>query len=513
MSGCPRPVWNVILIGQHLAKRPPIGPLDHRENDWSTGLHALSLNAVVQLFTSLELEFQSPDSPTMNDGVQTQTSSRTQLHEKLPQLQNCIKRDPSGYHDDFLRQLRHYESERSLLRLAPNQPAPALLPLLSFLSHTASCYPIECSDLASDWTSLVLENAAVLDPEVRKALVQALVHLRHQNLLESPALFSLCFELFQCPDKKLRVYMYQQLHADLKALSGSYAAGHVKTKASKKKSKISRNPQVLRQLQCFLFDQLELDGQEWRQRVALDLIIQMYKHQCWVDRQTVNCIANVGCTSSRLKILVKSMHFFLGVENHDLEDELDEGMSSCFDMVNIDMLNISIYCIDASSKPEEEMKEVNYHEHSKKTRSRYRKTRSALIKNRQIRNRLRSATTVSNPLFPALEMLHDPQGVVERTFRKLKSSTESFAVKLIMMDYMSRIVGVHELIFFPLYSHIQRYIQSHQENVTQILAYLIQACHKNIPAEELWPIVSTIATNFITDRCVGIVLWVYSWSN
>jgi protein SDA1 len=55
-------------------------------------------------------------------------------------------------------------------------------------------------------------------------------------------------------------------------------------------------------------------------------------------------------------------------------------------------------------------------------------------------------------------------------------------------------------------SFMQRYLTSHQQDVTQIMAYLVQACHSNVPPEELMPCVKAIAFHFVTDRCSNEVI-------
>jgi protein SDA1 len=70
-----------------------------------------------------------------------------------------------------------------------------------------------------------------------------------------------------------------------------------------------------------------------------------------------------------------------------------------------------------------------------------------------------------------------------------------------MLNFVTRLVGQHRLILLQLYSFLQRYLQAHQTNVTQILAYLIQACHELVPPDELAPVVKNIARAFISDGC------------
>lgn len=58
-------------------------------------------------------------------------------------------------------------------------------------------------------------------------------------------------------------------------------------------------------------------------------------------------------------------------------------------------------------------------------------------------------------------------------------------VKLLMMNFISRVVGAHRLLLLPFYSHLQRYVASQQREVTHILAYLVQACHDLVPPDEV----------------------------
>jgi protein SDA1 len=53
---------------------------------------------------------------------------------------------------------------------------------------------------------------------------------------------------------------------------------------------------------------------------------------------------------------------------------------------------------------------------------------------------------------------------------------------------------------------VQRYLTSHQRDVTAMLAYFVQACHAAVPPEELVPVLKAIAFNFITDRCSNEVI-------
>ena len=77
-----------------------------------------------------------------------------------------------------------------------------------------------------------------------------------------------------------------------------------------------------------------------------------------------------------------------------------------------------------------------------------------------------------------------------------------------LMNFVSRLIGQHRLLVLPFYSFVQKYLSAHQASVTQVLAYLVQACHDLVPPDEVYPVIRTIANNFVTDRCSPEVIQV-----
>ena len=67
-----------------------------------------------------------------------------------------------------------------------------------------------------------------------------------------------------------------------------------------------------------------------------------------------------------------------------------------------------------------------------------------------------------------------PQTFAERLFARLQKANERLETRLAMMAVISRAVGVHQLLLLNFYPFLQKYIQPHQRDVTQILAILIQ---------------------------------------
>ncbi|KAG6610299.1 SDA1 family protein [Phytophthora cinnamomi] len=387
------------------------------------------------------------------------SASRPDVIGKLPQLQNMVKRDPVGYRSEFLMQLRHFESEYQLFLLQPTKESAHFGALVSFLSHVAKCYPVEMAAFPEQVMALLRDNYLVLEPELRKTLVQSLMLLRNRGLVDAITLLKLFFELFRCPDKRLRELLYKHIVSDIRQLNAT-----------------SRNVKVNKALQNFLFEMLQ-DESEHAAIKSLQVLMELFKRKIWHDQRSVNVIAT-ACTSKNTKLLVMALSFFLGIDEDILEDE------------------------EQQKKEKKALVTVDFHSHSKKTKKRQRDTLQALSKNKRARKRELDFMAT----FPAIELLNDPQGVAERQLKLLKSCTERFEVKLLMMNFIGRVLGFHKLVVLPFYPLLQRYLQSHQQNVTAILAYLVQSCHDEIPPEELLPIVKSIAHNFVTERCSSEVI-------
>lgn len=65
---------------------------------------------------------------------------------------------------------------------------------------------------------------------------------------------------------------------------------------------------------------------------------------------------------------------------------------------------------------------------------------------------------------------------------------------------ISRVIGVHELIFENFYPFLQRYLQPSQLQVTVVLACMVQACHKLVPPDVLQPVLKQVVDQFVHDK-------------
>ncbi|EDQ85727.1 uncharacterized protein MONBRDRAFT_38740 [Monosiga brevicollis MX1] len=385
----------------------------------------------------------------------------------LAQLQNLIKRDKEAYAEEFFQQYRRYEAMSQVFRLKPDSAHEDFGELVSFLSAVAHCFPDTLKNLPQELAELLEKHAEVLDPELRMTLCRALILLRNKDMIKSSALLQLFFTLFRCPDKQLRSTLYNHIVNDIRRLNAKH-----------------QNHAVNKALQNYMFTMIN-DPCLVAARKCLDAMIELYNRNIWKDDKCVNVIAQ-ACLHEQSKIATTAVNFFLQdkiVQQIDGDDE------------------------DAMSTYKAAMAA---NEHNRKTAKR-KKQASKALKQAQRQERKRNNVPVFH--FQALHQIHNPQtthgislrifrsGFAERLLAKLRQSkSDKFDVRLMYMNLISRLVGVHELVLLNFYPFLQRYLQPYQQDVTKVLTYLAQASHEYVPDDALESILKTIADNFVTER-------------
>lgn len=385
------------------------------------------------------------------------------LPNNLPQLQNLIKRDPHSYLDEFLQQYRHYQSNVQIFKLQPDKPNKELAELVMFLAQVGHCYLEQMSTFPQELTELLLAYHTVLEPDLRMTFCKALILLRNKNLISPSGLLELFFELLRCHDKLLRKTLYTHIVSDIKNINAKH-----------------KNNKVNTMLQNFMYTMLR-DSNPIAAKISLDVMAELYKRNIWNDAKTVNVITT-ACFSKVTKILVAGLKFFLGKD----EDEKNDSDSD-----------------SEAEGPSARDLMIRYSTGKKtsKNKKKLEKAMKVLKKHKK-----KSKAEVFN--FSAIHLIHDPQDFSEKLLKQLETSNEHFEVKIMMMELISRLVGIHELFLFNFYPFIQRFLQPHQREVTKILLCSAQASHQLVPPEIIEPVIMTIANNFVTDRNSGEVMTV-----
>ena len=110
--------------------------------------------------------------------------------------------------------------------------------------------------------------------------------------------------------------------------------------------------------------------------------------------------------------------------------------------------------------------------------------------------------------FSAFHLLHDPQGFAEELFHKHLQNTRSklnLEQKLLVLQLISRLIGLHKLTVLSLYSYFLKYLTPRQPAVTSFLASLAQAAHNLVPPDVLEPLVQKIANEFVSEAVAAEV--------
>uniref|UniRef100_A0A183U3L4 Protein SDA1 n=1 Tax=Toxocara canis TaxID=6265 RepID=A0A183U3L4_TOXCA len=175
-----------------------------------------------------------------------------------------------------LEQLQHYVQTMKLLHLQPSQHRMDLQPLLEligFLSHVSFHYPVEAEQFAEGMISVLRNQSAGLDPEVRMAFCKALIVLRNHKVVPPLDVLQLSFELVKCEDKPLRKFIFGAVISLLR-----------------KVGKEKRDQKLLSKIQSFLFAKLK-DSRSIVARTAELILIGAYRKDLLRDAKTANAIA------------------------------------------------------------------------------------------------------------------------------------------------------------------------------------------------------------------------------
>lgn len=240
----------------------------------------------------------------------------------------------------------------------------------------------------------------------------------------------------------------------------------------------------------------EQDDDENKAKRALAVLAELNRRKVWVDERTSNAICN-ACFHKSSRIMTSALRYLLGydqaVEEEDEDNSSDDDDDEATKKTGISGVT----------------KEEIYKAHKKGTTSSKRKKQAKLERvmrslAKQQRNKSREMDHGSHA---PLQHVHDPQNFAEKLFSRLEGRLgkaegrfERFEVKLMMMQVISRVVGMHKLILLNFYPYLQRYIQPHQRDVTQLLAAAVQSCHDDVPPDAVESMIRQLVNQFVHDR-------------
>ncbi|KAI9932113.1 hypothetical protein ASPWEDRAFT_132696 [Aspergillus wentii DTO 134E9] len=402
--------------------------------------------------------------------VKRKLGALEKVEADLPNLQHKIRRDPKSYVEDFRAQHYQYESHREIFMAAPSSSTDtgiiSLRELIDFIAHVADCYPEITKEFPQQLIDMLSQHHLVLESELREKIVGSLVLLRKKDIIDSATLLQTLFPvLISTPSKTLRALLFQKILMDLRTANSKTA-----------------NHKLNKTMQTVLFNLVTSDRTSSKGLWAIKITRELWKRQIWADAKAVEVMKEASLSSNE-KVTVGGVRFFLGgdKEREEMEDESSD----------------------------EETIDLGRVKHQVGINKKTRKKSRAVEKAKQTVKKKERKKNQPHPLnFSALHLLHDPQGFAESLFYKHLHNTKSglnLEQKLLVLQLVSRLVGLHQLHIMQLYSYFQKYLTPRQPSVTSFLASLAQATHDLVPPDVLEPLVQKIANEFVSEASAAEV--------
>lgn len=289
-------------------------------------------------------------------------------------------------------------------------------------------------------------------------------------LLTARHLHSLLQTLFpilvSTPSKSLRAILFQKILSDLRT-SNSKTANH----------KLNRT------IQTVLFNLVTSDRTSPKPLWAIKITRELWKRQIWTEAKAVEIMKEAALADNE-KVAVGGVRFFLGGDKE--REELDDENSDDDD--NIDVGRVK--------------HQLGVNKKNKKHTRAVEKASTAVKKKERKKKQ-------PHPLnFSALHLLHDPQGFSEQLFSKHLQNSKSrlnLEQKLLVLQLVTRLVGLHKLTLIQLYSYFLKFLTPRQPSVTSFLASLAQSTHSLVPPDALQPLIQKIANEFVSEASAAEV--------
>lgn len=385
----------------------------------------------------------------------------------LSTLQSLMKKDPEAYESEFDQQWSHFDSMLEIFKLKPQKPHKSFGEQVMFLAHVVPSFPRKGIVFPKVLISALDDHFQVMHAEMRRTLVTALIMLRNRDQFPLIQTLPLYFKLFTLQDKSLRKAVFTHVVKDLVQM-------HQQSRCQKRSA----------ELRDFFFAQLK-DSEFEVARRSCAIFISLYRQNVWRDAHIVNLVS-AGLLHPDVKISAALCHLFLGNKTKGLEGILEDTDS------------------EDEEQPAEMIQGLNG---SKKTANREKRIKRA--KKAILKAKLRSKKAHkgdSSVSFIAIDLLNDPQTLSERCLQRVQKASEPFQFRLLLLHLVARLVGRHSLHLLNLYSFLMKYIFPNQNEVTKVLACLVEACHAQVPPEELRPVIVHIIQTFVTESVAPEVI-------
>mmetsp|Transcript_6113 Transcript_6113/g.6343 ORF Transcript_6113/g.6343 Transcript_6113/m.6343 type:complete len:860 (+) Transcript_6113:18-2597(+) len=390
-----------------------------------------------------------------------QTKAEENLYERmcldLPLYQDKIKRDKDLYKEEFAKFLSVFIPKFNSFLETPASNHKNIKEVFVFLAHLSHIFPKELAFLPAQLKDLLEHSHAIIHPEIRMAIIDSFNLLRKKNLIEPVDILPLMFQLLTCQDKELRQRLQEIIINDLERINEK-AKNH-------KVNKFIRN-------KC---SEMLLNPNYKAARKTLNIIILLYKKKVWNDEKTVNAIAQ-ACYSKDSKIAYASCKFFLS-EYEEMDEESED---------------------DEMGELKQKYKLLGKG-NNKKTKKRKDKIKT-LMKAVE-RRETRKAKIKLNKDFMPIDLINDPTSLCERMFERIKhvKNRKHYKLKVVLIRLIGRFCGRHKIVVSNFFSFCATLIRPKQDELSTILASVIEATHHMVSATDLEPVINELYYYFICE--------------
>ncbi|KAK7387547.1 hypothetical protein VNO78_28432 [Psophocarpus tetragonolobus] len=399
----------------------------------------------------------------------------------LAALQSKMKCDPEGYESELLLIYNQFNSSLELFQkqAAMNftsitgiatDPTVAkdLADRTMFLAHVTPFYPKHLADFPNRLAHLLRSSARTLPSSLRRHLSLALILLSNRKIVDIGETLSLFMDLQTLDDKKLKQLAFAHVVHSIMRINQNH-----------------KNEAKNRALQNVLFALLQKEDEKPAKR-ALVTLWELHRRKVWFDERTANAICTASFHPSS-RIMISALSFLLDYEKIQNDDASDDSGS---DNEKTDSPQVAL------------SRETIYKASHQGTAASKKKKKAKLQRaiRSMKRNQRLSSERSHNSYYSPLNHLKDAQGFAEKLFSRLKNCNERFEVKMMILKLIARTVGLHQLLLLEFYPFLQKYIQPHQRDITNLLAVAVQACHDMVPPDAVEPLFKQIVNQFVHDR-------------
>jgi protein SDA1 len=389
-------------------------------------------------------------------------------------LQNLVKRDPETYKTEFLRHWEHFVTITNILNATKSFNLFDFIyfkNLVAFLSHCIPSYQKEKNEFeefANFLKGIISNHKEIMETTTRLSLLTSLSLFYTKCGRNKLELLEFYFKLLSTEDSTFLSVFESQIFNFIRL--------------ENKKSKNVNFNKSTRNLINEVLNEINGGPSETIKTVSfiLKLLISLFQGCVWKDSHTLDIISNIILKFQFPSILFQVCDFFVSDSNKEEADESDqEEIEEKYRELRMKMR--------VSGKKKSLESRINRIHRKKKKESK------------------KKIGCRDGSLF-ALEELRDPLSIVHTLYACFKRGTNdgqqiSFQSRLLILNALTRIIGIHQLLVPDLYSFIYRYVRPNQIDLPKILAYIAQSFHPQVPEDITKDFISCLSLNLVSDHC------------